>query len=108
MLGTSYSNKQINGFLPVGTYLNSDSDLVTIKMKIKANAKIYFQSGPKNYGKSSYKLSTKDMSFSGFLPNCEDWCVLSFDIINDESILEIRDYGVGYGEWIAVGYKPSI
>ena len=100
--GSNYDKLAPLNTILLGTYKTSDADVGNIEITIPKKTKLYFQSGPKNNKNLKYEIIYENKLYTGILPVCTEWCILSFELFNSEFTLKLIDQGKNWGEWIAI------
>lgn len=106
--GTDFLRSNIKGIKVVGSYVNDDSDMGTLKFRLKRGDGILFRSGPRTT-KQIILIDDGLGRFSTTLPICPEWqpIIFSNPDLPSEFVVTIIDAGSAWGEWSAVGFKDK-
>ncbi len=105
-LGGSYTPLDVDGLVVKGSYINSDQDTGSIRIKMQRGDKLYYSSGPVSENQFINIIGT-DFQQTALPPAREKWLTLDFnsDQLPDEFVVELTDNGTGWGQWSAVAIK---
>jgi len=106
--GGNFDHSHITGQTIYGTYINSDSDVGSIRFHMKRGDVIGYLSGPTS-NNLNVKIIGLEGIFSSNLPVSLYWSYLDFsnDLLPTEFDVEFVDYGRSWGSWLAVSVRAD-
>ena len=108
-VGGDYNKSNFLNLRVLGSYINSDSDIGSVTLKMRRGDKLYYRSGPTE-GRQTIQLNNNHDTQT-ILPLSKNWQLLEFsgEHLPETFTLKFTDNGDGWGEWSAVGLnKKSI
>jgi hypothetical protein len=105
--GSDFYRTKRSGYTVLGSYIESDRDTGSIKLKIRRGASVYYRSGPVNDNQTLILYVDPPLQLR--LPVSTDWSLLSFnsDRLPDHFMVEFIDDGNSWGEWSAIGLQAE-
>jgi len=106
--GSDYQRSVIKGFELVGSNVRGDSDVGTIKLKLRPGDSVFYRSGP--VMDSQFIQIGQSTSGNAMLPSAENWVRLEFSnpaLPGGEFEVTFTDAGRGFGEWSAIALRAD-
>ena len=106
-LGKDFDKSSFEHMSVYGSFINGDSDVGKIDLKIRAGDKLFYRSGP-THGKQIIEIP--EIGASYVLPLMQNWGVLEFKGLptrlgNQDILIRLIDNGFAWGEWSAIAVR---
>ncbi|MNT43661.1 hypothetical protein D3C72_1801450 [compost metagenome] len=105
-IGSDFYRSGIPGLAVYGSFVNADSDIGSITLKIRRGDRLLYRSGPTS-GHQILEIPHSEYS-PIVLPNAIEWKLLEFSDKNlpaNEFLIKLSDKGTGWGEWSAIAVR---
>lgn len=106
--GLDYERSTIDGFRVLGSIVRGDSDVGTIRLKVRSGESVLYRSGPNV--RSQYLQTGNEVATRMVLPSAESWVRLEFNEAAwpaGEFEVTFTDAGTGFGEWSAIALRAD-
>ncbi|WP_315135835.1 hypothetical protein [Achromobacter marplatensis] len=106
--GLDYERSAIDGLRVLGSIVRGDSDVGTIRMKVRSGESVLYRSGPNV--RSQFLQTGNDVATRMVLPSAESWVRLEFNEgawPAGEFEVTFTDAGTGFGEWSAIALRAD-
>jgi hypothetical protein len=102
-LGKDYEKSNFPGIAVLGSFINSDSDIGSVSLRIKRGDRLLYRSGP-TAGRQVIEILNSNLP-SAILPVATEWKILDFssELLPDKFTARFSDNGTNWGEWSAIG-----
>jgi hypothetical protein len=106
--GGDFSKTAIGGMQVFGSFISSDADTGSIRLKVRRGARLFYRSGPTG---GNQLLAVLGSSLpAAKLPVSADWTLIELSspsLPEGEFTIELTDQGAGWGEWSAIAGRSS-
>jgi hypothetical protein len=106
--GGDFSKTAIGGMQVFGSFISSDADTGSIRLKVRRGARLFYRSGPTG-GKQLLAVLGSSLP-AAKLPVSADWSLIELSspsLPEGEFTIELTDQGAGWGEWSAIAVRSS-
>lgn len=106
-MGSDFYHSDLPGLSVFGSFIDSDSDVGSIVLKMKQGDKLLYRSGPT--GQRQAVAMKDNPQLASLLPVSTEWVELEFssDFLPDTFELKFSDNGDGWGEWSAIALSVN-